>query len=232
MKWDMVQKPAEIAESRLIKAILDGDFPVESTLPAERELAVKLGVTRPTLREALQRMARDGWVEIQQGKSTRIKDFWRDGNLGVLSSIAHYPNHLPDHFILNLLHVRMVLAPAYTELAVARSPRSIAEHLKSYTNLEDSPVIYAVADYELHRHLTIESGNPIYTLILNGFNDLYIDMALKYFSLTNHREHSKFFYQSLLSTAIEQDSKIAARLTERVMTESLDLWQSVFESEG
>ena len=54
----------------------------------ERELAGQLGVTRPTLREALQRMARDGWIKIQHGRSTRVRNFWREGNLGVLSGIA------------------------------------------------------------------------------------------------------------------------------------------------
>jgi GntR family negative regulator for fad regulon and positive regulator of fabA len=53
MEWDAPQKPAEWTESRLIQAILEGDFPINSTLTAERELAVQLGVTRPTLRETL-----------------------------------------------------------------------------------------------------------------------------------------------------------------------------------
>ncbi|MFZ3080168.1 MAG: GntR family transcriptional regulator, partial [Bellilinea sp.] len=62
MNWELPQKPAEISESRLIDAILTGKFPIDTNLPAERELAVSLGVTRPTLRETLQRLARDGWL--------------------------------------------------------------------------------------------------------------------------------------------------------------------------
>src|SRR5512136_2779504 len=56
-QWEAPARPAELAETRLISAILDGTFPINSNLPAERELATKLGVTRPTLREALQRPA-------------------------------------------------------------------------------------------------------------------------------------------------------------------------------
>ena len=37
-------------------------------LPSERDLADKIGVTRTTLREVLQRLARDGWLTIQHGK--------------------------------------------------------------------------------------------------------------------------------------------------------------------
>ncbi|TLM97514.1 GntR family transcriptional regulator, partial [bacterium] len=51
MNWDLPKKPAELSERRLIDAILTGQYPIDSNLPAERELSVILGVTRPTLRE-------------------------------------------------------------------------------------------------------------------------------------------------------------------------------------
>ncbi|MGC6744236.1 GntR family transcriptional regulator [Escherichia coli] len=47
-----------------ITASLPGLF-----LPAERELSELIGVTRTTLREVLQRLARDGWLTIQHGKA-------------------------------------------------------------------------------------------------------------------------------------------------------------------
>lgn len=53
-------RPAEQAERQLIQEILNGVFPADSALPPERALAGMLGVTRPTLREVLQRLARDG----------------------------------------------------------------------------------------------------------------------------------------------------------------------------
>ena len=113
MHWKALQRPAELAENRLINAIVDGEFPINSTLPPERELAQRLGVTRPTLREALQRLARDGWIEIHHGKSTRVRDYWHEGNLAVLGTIARHQDHLPPDFVPNLLQVRELLAPAY-----------------------------------------------------------------------------------------------------------------------
>jgi DNA-binding GntR family transcriptional regulator len=55
--WTTAPKPADLAENRLLDAILDGSFPINSNLPPERDLATQLGVTRPTLREALQRLS-------------------------------------------------------------------------------------------------------------------------------------------------------------------------------
>ena len=37
--WEIQPKPAELAENRLVEAILDGTFPINSSLPPERELA-------------------------------------------------------------------------------------------------------------------------------------------------------------------------------------------------
>lgn len=225
MQWDAPDRPSEIAETRLIGAILKGHFPIESTLPAERELASQLGVTRPTLREALQRMARDGWIEIHQGLSTRVRNYWIEGNLGVLGAIARYQNHTPPNFVPNLLSVRHLLAPAYTRAAVEHHPQRVMEQLKDYTDLDDTPASYAVADWELHRQLTILSGNPVFTLILNGFGDLYHRMAPLYFDSAEARAHSRAFYLDLLRAAKENNPSAAEKTTRRVMLESLALWQ-------
>lgn len=225
MNWEAPIKPAEVAESRLITAILDGLFPMDSKLPAERELAAQLGVTRPTLREALQRLARDGWVEIHQGRSTRVRNYWQEGNLGVLGAIARHQENLPPEFVPNLLKVRCLLAPTYTRLAIERSPVSVVNLLKGYVYLDDVPEIFSAADFGLHYHLTITSGNPIFTLILNGFHELYQSMARIYFASLAARDHSRSFYADLLFAAQANDPRSAEAITLRVMTDSLDLWK-------
>jgi GntR family negative regulator for fad regulon and positive regulator of fabA len=225
MNWDPLQKPAEIAENRLIGAILEGHFPAGSYLPAERDLAVQIGVTRPTLREALQRLGRDGWVEIRQGRPTRVRDFWKEGSLGVLSGMARIPTRLPQDFIPNLLAVRRLLAPTYTRLALERSPAEFEELLSHYQDLEDSPAVFAEADLDLHRRLTIASGNPVFTLILNGFSELYKTMARIYFSEPVARASSRSFYAGLLIAAQNKDPDFAEELTARIMEESQELWR-------
>ncbi|MEZ4646944.1 MAG: GntR family transcriptional regulator, partial [Chloroflexota bacterium] len=133
--WSAPQRPNDYAEQSLVKAILDGTFAVGTTLPGERVLAVELGVTRPTLREAIQRLARDGWLTVQHGKPTLVNDYWRDGGLNVLSTLVLHSEQLPPTFVANLLEVRLNLAPAYTETAVSQNPQQISACLEGYQEL-------------------------------------------------------------------------------------------------
>ena len=72
-------KPSQYAEHVLITAILKGTFKAGQALPGERTLATELGVTRPTLRETLQRMAGEGWLKIVHGKTTVVRDYIKEG---------------------------------------------------------------------------------------------------------------------------------------------------------
>ena len=227
MDWQPLPKPAEIAEGRLLEAILSGHFPVNSSLPGERDLATQLGVTRPTLREALQRLARDGWVEIQQGKPTRVRDYWREGNLGVLSVLAQSSAHQSPDFVPHLLELRVLLAPEYTRQALAAGPDEIARLLEDYAGLEDDPIAFAHADWDLHALLTQRADNPVFRLLLNSFQTLYIMMAEKYFAYAECRQSSRKFYANLLACARRGSECDAESLVRRVMEESLALWQKM-----
>ena len=218
------QRPVIHAEQSLVTAILDGVYPPDSTLPGERDLAASLGVTRPTLREAMQRLARDGWLTIRHGKSTRVNDFWCEGGLNVLSTLVHC-QRLPPNFVLHLLEVRLVLAPAYTEAAVRHAALRVVSILAEASDLGDSAEAFAAYDWQLHRALTIASGNPVYTLILNGFTGFYEEMAQRYFAHPEARQLSRFFYTTLREAAQASDTVAAARISRTVMQESITLWR-------
>ena len=218
-------RPASHAESALVSGILKGTYPPGAELPAERQLSEALGVTRPTLREALQRLARDGWVDIRHGRSTRVVDVLSDGGLNVLGGLVAHGEALPDGFVERLLEVRLAMAPAYARAAVARDAPSVAAGLSGAKALEDEPSSYASFDWGLHRLLTGASGNFVWRLILNGFRGFYEEMARLYFSSPEAREASRAYYAALLSAARRGDAAAAERVTRNVMARSLDLWR-------
>ena len=72
---DLLLRPTQFVEQRIIRSILDHTYAPHSKLPGERDLAKQMGVTRPTIRETLQRLAKEGWIRIQHGKPTAVNDY-------------------------------------------------------------------------------------------------------------------------------------------------------------
>lgn len=219
-------RPSEHAESAIVAAILDGQYPPGSALPGERILAAQLGVTRPTLREAIQRLARDGWLSVAHGKPTVVNDFWVKGGLNVLGKLVVHQTQVSPAFILQLLEVRLQLAPAYTRAAIARVPAAVVDLLSVAATAGDPPDAFARFDWHLHQQLTILSGNPIYTLILNGFQGFYEDIARVYFERAGARELSALFYAELMRIALDGDFAAAEALARQVMQDSLEVWRN------
>ena len=60
----------ELAEKYIEEALLRGRWKLSERLPAERELAVELGVNRGTLRAALQTLTGKGILETVHGRGT------------------------------------------------------------------------------------------------------------------------------------------------------------------
>src|SRR6478735_12686287 len=63
----------QIAE-QLRGLITGGEFAAGSRLPAERDLARQLGVSRPSVREALIALEVEGWVEVRTGSGIFVLD--------------------------------------------------------------------------------------------------------------------------------------------------------------
>ncbi|GAB6154180.1 fatty acid metabolism transcriptional regulator FadR [Desulfosporosinus burensis] len=210
-------RSSDLVENKLIRAVLFGEFPPGSELPPERDLAAKLGVGRPTLREVIQRLERDGWFTVRKGQHTLVKDFWREGNLNTLVNIVQSSEEVPEDFIINLLEVRAVLAPAYVKDAVFCCPAKVVAALTEIDELQDNAEVFALFDWQLQKRFVDLAKNPIYRLILNSFGAIYIQAARRYFMVSENRLLSRQFYQDLLTVAMASDYQGAEKETKEVM---------------
>jgi GntR family negative regulator for fad regulon and positive regulator of fabA len=222
-------RPNQYAERILITAILSGTYPAGTVLPGERALSTEIGITRPTLRETLQRLASEGWVHIQHGKSTVVNDFWQKGGLSMLGTLAKYADFLPNGFITRLLEVRVTLLPPVAKLAAMHQPQKILDFLNRRPQLTDSVESYADYDWELQIRMARESGNPIYALILNDFASIFRKMAVRYFADSNTRKKSLDYYQNL-AQAIERKDHSVENIVKREMEQSIEIWQEIKNS--
>lgn len=218
------QSPAGFAEQYIVESIWNGGFPPGSILPAERELSELIGVTRTTLREVLQRLARDGWLTIKHGKPTKVNNFWDTSGLNILETLAHLDQEgIPD-LVDNLMSARTNISAIYIRAAIKNNPERTIELLSAYKEVEDNGEAFADFDFTLNRELVIASGNPIYLLVLNGFKGLYSRIGSLYFSESKGREISRNYYEKLIELAKEGKSDEAVFAVRKYGVDSGKLW--------
>lgn len=80
MSYTKIKQPklADVIENRLQKMILDGTLELGEKLLPERELAKQFDVSRPSLREAMQRLEFKGLLFRRQGGGTYVKESLRE----------------------------------------------------------------------------------------------------------------------------------------------------------
>jgi GntR family negative regulator for fad regulon and positive regulator of fabA len=225
-KTNSLIRPAQYVERKLLTSILSGKYPPGNALPNERDLAEQMGVTRPTLRETLQRLSGEGWIKIQQGKPTLINDYWKNGGLRLLSTMAKYSKFLPNGIATHLLQVRCALLPTIARLSVEKSAHILLPYLTLAVNLDDKARSFVTYDWKLQLLMSEHSCNPIYTLIFNDFKSVFSTMAFHYFSLPKAREASRKYYFNLID-AIAQGGQKAEETVRHAMEESIIIWDEV-----
>lgn len=218
-------RSSDLVEHEMISRILAGEYPPASTLPAERELAVTFGVGRPTIREAMQRLERDGWIIIRKGHPAIVTDYWKKGNLQTLAAIARHTEELSENLIIYLLEVRLSLSTTFVADAVKQNPAKVVSFLACIEELGDEASEYAKFDWQLQTSLADLSHNPLYLLIINSFESIYQTMALNYFYYQANRSHSLAYYRRLLQTAMQGNHEEAKDVTWTAMKESMDQWK-------
>ena len=219
-------RPAEVARDRILTGILSGAYPPGSALPPERDLALTVGVTRPTLRETLHGLAAEGWLSIRQGKPTLVNDYWKEGGLRLLSAMARYFQYLPPDFVGHLLNLRLDLVPAMAVRAAANAPEALLAHLALAENLPDDAGAYTAFDWELHRLMAERSGNPLFSMIVNDFTPVFSTLARFYFETPEGRASSSAYYRDLFRAVRGENGGVAA-VVRAVMEESIRLWEGL-----
>ncbi|MCD4742167.1 MAG: fatty acid metabolism transcriptional regulator FadR [Desulfobacteraceae bacterium] len=219
-------RPAEYAEKQLIEGILSSKYNSGDVLLAERLLATELGVTRPTLRETLQRLSREGWVTIHHGKPTKVNDYLKTGGLGILSSLARYGKALSTDMVSHLLEVRTTMFPDIAQKAVVNCPLDILNYLKQSNTLKDRSDAYAEYDWALQMLMVKATNNPVFNMIFNDFTPLYGILGERYFQQKDARAASLAYYGDLIRV-LEQNNKEIKPIVEKIMIQSQKMWEDI-----
>jgi DNA-binding FadR family transcriptional regulator len=152
--------------------LLRSDAPgTEVWLPAERQLAQRLRVSRSVLREATKRLESQGLVEIHHGIGIRAVDRLHRPLNDSLSLLI--PD--PADRLRSLIEARLSIEPDAAAFAAERATHEQLEDLlRVQSDLEsaDDDAGAVEADGAFHRCIAEASGNLIYRLVLDSLAEL------------------------------------------------------------
>jgi GntR family negative regulator for fad regulon and positive regulator of fabA len=226
------QSPAGFAEEYIVESIWSGRFPPGTILPAERELSELIGVTRTTLREVLQRLARDGWLTIQHGKPTRVNDFWETCGLNILEALARLDEKGIPELVDHLLAARTSVSMLFIRGAIKNANDKVQEIMQKLLEnreelLKSEGKVFAETDYQLTHDLALAFGNPVYVLMMNGFKGLYSRIGGFYFDRQKARDIAVNYYSQLLELSEKGDFEAVPGVVRQYGIESGTLWSEI-----
>jgi GntR family transcriptional repressor for pyruvate dehydrogenase complex len=161
---------------QLAANIAGGGLAVGEALLSERRLAEVLGVSRPVVREALQRLENAGLVEVRQGGSTTVRDFKRDGGLNLLAHLLFAGGRVDLSVARSIVDARQRIGPEIAALAAERSGAELAPTLNGIVDALDRDATAlgrqrtALAFWDA---LVEGTGSIVFRLMFNGLRTAY-----------------------------------------------------------
>lgn len=160
---------------RILSMIREQSLHPGDKLPPERELALLMGVSRATVREALRSLAMMNVVELKHGSGTFVTSL--EPQLLVENFALVFS--LTDNSFLQLIEAREVIEPGATALAAQRITDEEIAQLedilrRSWECLNHNPVDFSPLDIEFHIKTAEFSRNVLLTRIMQAIAQMSI----------------------------------------------------------
>ncbi len=206
-----VSSEREDAIARVRALISAGDYTPGDRLPPERELIDRLGMTRTTLRRALEALEREGAIWRHVGKGTFVASH---GGQGAAGSIAELSQQLTP---VRMMRARLCIEPAIArEAAMNASGEAI---IRMKLAKDRAAVATSWADYEthddlFHRSVAEASDNILLLVLFDQLNQ--VRRAVSWGSVVRQsvrppQKHSSFAEHDRIAAAIEARDPAAAQ---------------------
>jgi GntR family transcriptional regulator, transcriptional repressor for pyruvate dehydrogenase complex len=161
------EEVARQIEQLILKKLQPGD-----KLPAERELAGVLGVSRSSIRDAIRRLEVMGLVEPRQGAGTVVREISTDTLVSPLANVIAHKRLL----VGELLDFRKMLEPPLAAHAATHGSAEDLTAMEEILQRQDKRVrggeLAVEEDSEFHYRIALASGNSVVLKVMDVVMDL------------------------------------------------------------
>jgi GntR family transcriptional regulator, transcriptional repressor for pyruvate dehydrogenase complex len=166
---------AEQVVDQIRDLIARGELHPGDRLPAERELAKQLGISRPSLRAGLRMLVAMGLLRARHGSGTYIADGPPALGSEQLSLLAELHGFTFDQMFEARRVLEVQIAGLAAERATAEHLATIAEEVANMYSTLDDPQQYLIHDIRFHRAIAAASDNPILATIVEMVSAVMYD---------------------------------------------------------
>lgn len=210
-------RPKKISEeivSQVKQLISKGELKPGDRIPSERDLATMLGVSRPSVREAIMVLEAMGFLESRQGGGTYVKALTE---ASIMDPLAKLVEKRDPELLRALAEVRMGLESWSAYLAAQRATDAdIAEMRRLYAIMKKeaakggwSPDV----DAEFHYAITAASHNSLQMHVLDSIHSLFhatIQVALmEFYQQEGHVQLLLTHHHDIMEAIAAHDPELA-----------------------
>jgi GntR family transcriptional repressor for pyruvate dehydrogenase complex len=189
------------------ESIVKGDLKAGDQLPAERDLALRFGVSRTAVREAVKALREKGLVEAYSGRGTFITDGTTHAvrqSLDLMAKIGQ-----PDGST-HLAEVRAMIEPEIAALAATRIQESELATMRDAVGVMDragqDPDAYIEADLDFHLALAEGAANPLILSLLDSIVALLREQRIRIFRVPGGPERGQVHHKKILEAVERRDA--------------------------
>ncbi len=222
----------QIAE-QLRQAILSGELKKDDRLPTEFELAAQFDVSRPTIREALKRLAAQNLIRSKRGPAggTFVNGFEMKDATEFLASSTMLMISMGAVEMADIIQTRKILQAECCKLALLNWSDTYTDGLQQcLAHQQDaglSDAEFCAADVAFHRYITDATENPMLQMIVYSIIDALVPVMNMTIVRLRSREKIITFHQQICTAFSDrnQDQLIA------VLNELLDYLNDTFNQQ-
>jgi GntR family transcriptional regulator, transcriptional repressor for pyruvate dehydrogenase complex len=168
---------ADEALRRLVGMIFDGRLSPGTRLPAERELAEQLGVSRTTLRDAMSRLRARGYIESRSKSGSYVCT-------AIPQAISQPIEEIVEAQVVGFGHIIEIreILELWAVMQAARQPTAdgLAALRQSLKAMQQASALrteqqlrrYSDADLAFHQAIAEMTGNPLYIHLIHFIGHL------------------------------------------------------------
>jgi len=203
---------------RLLAMIKERKLLPGDRLPPERELAETMGVSRPSLREALRALSIMNVIENIQGSGTYVTALEPSRLVENLSFILS----LDDSTFISALEARKVLEVGLAAMAAERitdeQVHALEKLLARSEQAIQDPEAFMQCDVEIHQLITRAAQNSILEIFMNSMSQVNLFSRRRTVELPEVARQTLKHHRQLVQALKARDPKVASR----AMREHLD----------